>query len=157
MNTTHLQSIHTHPGLVDVQWRPHMRAMHIAWRSEFDPSDGFRVAVVTALDFANRNSVENWLIDLTNSETAAKPSDMAWIRSHDMRSAIRATSLRRFALMPPTHYSERDLNWLSDWEEMSVRAYGRGTKAMVSGDMGDIEAFFADRLEGTSYRAVVGD
>jgi hypothetical protein len=135
-------AIHSHTGLVVVFWREDLHAIHLKWHSEYDQGSGVQDAVRSALKYVNQNGVKNWLVDISDSDEALSEKDYDWVSGNEFRDLIRASTLRRFVMIPPGAGSAQDTSWIADWEKNTLSNFGNGIVAKVSSDMAEISAFF---------------
>ena len=140
--------IHSVPDLVDVVWRPDLRAVTLVWHSEYDEGTAVRDAVLAALAFANDKGVANWIADISRSRAALSAADLAWVSGDEFLSAMRASSIRRFVLIPPLPETGQDTGWLADWKRNTLAAFGAGRAAKILSDEKEIQAFLEGAEQG---------
>ncbi len=141
-------AIHSVPELVDVTWRPELRAVYLQWHSEYDDGTAVRDAIRTAVDFVKENDVKHWLADISESSEALSEADLNWVNGEEFRDLIGTSPLTKFVLMPPLPHTGQDTGWLSKWEENTLKAFGEEKSAKLSGDMNEIRAFFGVTYKG---------
>ncbi|MEM7221744.1 MAG: hypothetical protein AAF495_02115 [Pseudomonadota bacterium] len=134
--------IHTTPGLVEVSYRDDLEAIYLKWLSEYDEGTAVRDAVHAALDHVRENDVRNWLADVSTSPRGLSEADQAWVTGEEFRTAIAASPLRRFVLIPPLPETGQDTSWLADWEANTLAKFGDQVQAKLSSDLEEIRAFF---------------
>jgi len=135
-------TIHSHAGLVDVCWRDDLAAVYVLWHSEYDEGTAVKDAIVAAIDYVNKHNVKNWLADISRSSKALSEDDYNWVSGDEFRNLIRDSSLEKFVLIPPLPETGQDTSWLAGWEANTLKAFGDGVSAKLSGDMDKIRMFF---------------
>lgn len=131
------------PDFVDVTYSPELRAVVLKWHDEYDEGTAVHDAVLAAVAYVNRHRVANWLADLSTSRRGLSARDLAWMNGEEFRGAIVNSTLRKFVLMPPLPETGQDTSWLARWEANTLAKFGDGVQAKLSGDLREIEAFFA--------------
>lgn len=134
--------IYSKPGLVDVIWRPDLKAVHLVWHSEYDEGTAVKDAVKAALAYVNEYGIKNWLADISHSRLALSAVDLDWVSGEEFRTAIRNSTLKRFVMIPPLPETGQDTSWLDDWAENTLTSFGKGTTAKILSEMTDIRAVF---------------
>lgn len=135
--------IHTAEGLVEVTWRPDLKAVYLKWFSEYDEGTRVKNAVMAALDWAGANGAEHWVADVSTSPHALSDTDYQWVSGPEFRAAILASPLRRFVLIPPLPESGQDDSWVADWEANTLARFGDRVRAQVCRDMDEVRRFLA--------------
>lgn len=133
--------IHSANDLVEVTYRPELKAVYLKWFSEYDETTRVRDAVHAALEYVRANDIQHWIVDVTTSPHALSDEDYAWVNSDAFRSAITNSPLRRFVLLPPLPESGQDDSWVADWEVNTLAKFGNGVRAKVCKTVEEAKAF----------------
>ena len=133
--------IYETPELVVTWWDEELKALSIKWFTEY--ADGTEVidAVQFAIDFVNKNKIENWLCDLSESRRALKPEDQFWVET-EFKKLIAESTLKKVVLMPPLPETGQDIDWLDDWEAATKAEYKGRIDARLLSDEKAIKSFF---------------
>lgn len=134
--------VYSVPEFVEVSYRRDLEAVYLKWHSEYDEGSAVRDAVFAAVDFVNRNGVQNWLADISTSTRGLSHEDMEWVASSEFSDAISQSPLRKFVMIPPLPETGQDTDWLSDWERNTLAKFGNGVQAKLSDDINEIRDFF---------------
>jgi len=134
--------IHSFPNLVDVVWRDNLQAVHLKWHDEYDEGTAVQDAIWAAIKFVNENEVKNWLGDISTSRNGLSNKDLDFVTGEEFRQAIRASTLRKFVLMPPLPETGQDTSWLTEWEKNTLAAFGDNVQARLASDIDEIRVFF---------------
>lgn len=135
------QIIHAAPELVEVTYRPELKAVYLKWFSEYDEGTRVKDAVLAALDYVRANNVQHWVVDVSISPHALSEADYEWVSSEDFRSAILNSPLQKFVLLPPLPESGQDDAWVSDWEANTLANFGDKVSAKVCNSADEALAF----------------
>lgn len=135
-------AIHRGPDFVHVTYSPDLRAVVLKWHDEYDEGPLVRDAVLAAVDYVNQHRVAQWFADISTSRRGLSNKDLAWVNGEEFRGAIMDSTLRKFVLMPPLPETGQDTSWLKSWEANTLANSGRDVQAKLTGDMGEIRAFF---------------
>jgi hypothetical protein len=135
--------IHSAVGLVEVIWCPDLSAVYLKWFSEYDEGTRVKDAVLAALAWVSTNNVEHWIADVSMSPHALSKADYEWVSGEEFRSAILASPLRKFVLIPPLPETGQDVGWVSDWEENTLTKFGDRVDARVCKNLEEAQLFLA--------------
>lgn len=135
------QIIHTAPDLVEVTYRPELKAVYLKWFSEYDEGSRVREAVHAALAYVQANNVQHWVVDVSTSPDALSDEDYEWVSSDEFRSKIQNSPLRKFVLLPPLPESGQDDGWVADWEASTLAKFGDSIGAKVCDSVEEAGAF----------------
>lgn len=135
------QIIHTAPGLVEVAYRPELKAVYLKWFSEYDEGTRVRDAVHAALEYVRANIVQHWVVDVSTSPHALSDEDYEWVSSDEFRSEIQNSPLRKFVLLPPLPESGQSDGWVADWETNTLAKFGDNVSAKVCDSAEEARAF----------------
>ncbi len=138
------QVIHTAPGLVEVAYRPELKAVYLKWFSEYDEGTGVRDAVHAALAFVRANKVQHWVVDVSTSPHALSDADYESVSGDEFRSEIQNSPLRKFVLLPPLPESGQDDGWVTDWEANTLAKFGDAVSAKVCNSAKAARAFLME-------------
>ena len=133
--------IHSAPDLVEVTYRPELKAVYLKWFSEYDEATRVRDAVHAALDYVRANNVQHWVVDVSTSPHGLSDEDYEWVSSDEFRSAIQNSPLLKFVLLPPLPESGQDDGWVADWEANTLAKFGDSVRAQVCDSAEELRAF----------------
>ncbi|WP_428669692.1 hypothetical protein [Roseibium sp.] len=137
------QVIHTAANLVEVSYRPDLKAVYLKWFSEYDEGSRVKDAVLAALAWVRANNVEHWVADVSTSPRGLSEADYRWVSGDEFRSAIMQSPLRKFVLLPPSPESGQDDSWVAEWERNTLARFGDRVSAKVCKTVKDARDFLS--------------